>query len=340
MKDTHKNKGFTLVEILVAMLIATTLLLAVIRIFARVGETFDQNAEALQLMETTRVALRFVKSDLIQAGYMGCMQTDDNDYLDKFIEPMINNVQISNYGVWGAEGGGNPDGLTLFYMQDLDIRVLATDINGQFVPNPSLVVDSVNVFDDAGDLTILPGDWLVVNNCIRATAFILTNTPNRIDAAGIGMGDAGSTAEGDVSPLEFEVGVSFNGYRNVTDSPMRTNNGYGYLAGRGGASTVGKYYQVEYEVADSLIDSGATQSLYRLVNGEARSKTNEVVRLVEDFQVDYGVDDDSDGVVDRYINGLTGNDDKPVVIRVTIKINDGNRTEELVNIVKLRNKGM
>jgi len=349
MKHSSHNEsqtGFTLIEILVAMLIATTLMLAVVRIFSRVGETYELNAESLQLMETTRVALRFIKNDLIQAGYMGCMHADDNESLFRNIEPMINDVQTNAYGVWGDDGVSKPDNLTLFYTQDLDIRVLATDTKGRFFPNPSLIVDSVNLYDAKGDLVVDEGDWLSVNNCAHAAAFILTNSPAQTNAASMGIVDPGTTATGNVSALEFARGLDYDGYRNVHMGPMESLGGFGFLATRGGAGNVGKYFHIKYEVADSEIDGGATQSLFRLVNGEPRSKTNEVVRMVEDFQVEYGVDDqggpngEGDGVVDFYVDELDVNEQKPVMLKVKVVINDGTRSQELLNIVKLRNKGL
>jgi len=343
MKHSSHNEnqtGFTLIEILVAMLIATTLMLAVVRIFSRVGETYELNAESLQLMETTRVALRFIKNDLIQAGYMGCMQADDEVSLFRNIFPMINDIQSNAYGVWGDDGGSDPDNLTLFYTQDLDIRVMTTDTKGKFVPNSSLIVDSVNLFDAKGDLVVNEGDWLSVNNCVHATAFILTNTPSTMNAVNMGFIDPGSTANNEVSALEFAQGVNYDGFRNEIMDPMELFGGFGYRATRGGASNVGKYFHIQYEVANSEIDGGATQSLFRRVNGEPRSKTNEVVRLVEDFQVEYGVDDDNDGVVDLYVDELDVNEQKPVMLKVKVVINDGTRSQELLNIVKLRNKGL
>ena len=344
MTLVKRKKGFTLVEILIAMVIASLLMLSVVRIFTRIGDTFKINADALQLMETTRVALRFVKSDLIQAGYMGCLYTDrdivDYSELEKDLSSLITGLSHEVKGVSGVDGGGvNPDELNLFYQQDLDVRVLLMDTKGNKLGGPALAVDPTNLYNDAGDLIVQPGDWLTVANCAKATSFILTNDPVEITAASVGI-DSNVTGNGNVATLEYKTGISYNGYSNSGDTLTLMDSGkYGFLAS-GGAAMVSKFVHVQYVVENSQIDGGATQSLFRKVNGEASATTNEIVRLVEDFQVTYGIDDDGDGVADDFVSTFDESDQKAVVVKVEIEISDGTRTEELINIVKLRNKGL
>jgi type IV pilus assembly protein PilW len=340
--EYKKIKGYSLVEVLVAMLIATTLMLAVVRLFTKVGETFEMNAEALQLMETTRVALKFVKSDLTQAGYMGCVQTDvelKGQQLEKLIGSIISLEPDNYWGVAGTDGGSGPDSLSLFYMQDLDIRVLTNDVIGQFLPRPGLLVDAYNVFDTSGKPVISEGDWLVVSNCEEATSFILTNTPTIVSSSFYGFGgiEDGIT-ENTLTSLEYQNGISFDGYLNQEMMPSGSYN----TSASGGATFVGRYFDVRYVVDDSVIDGGDTDSLFRLVNGEPPSETNEIVRFVEDFQVQFGVDTDSDGIADQFIQNIAQADEnnKSVQVQISIKIAGQSRAQELVNMVKIRNKGL
>jgi len=105
---------------------------------------------------------------------------------------------------------------------------------------------------------------------------------------------------------------------------------------------IGRYFDITYQVANSVIDSGATQSLFRLVNGEAPSETNEIVRMVKDFQVSYGVDSDKDGIANQVVENLAGvsANNRPVQVRVAITIAGDLNSQELVNIIKIRNKGL
>ncbi|MFC3152180.1 prepilin-type N-terminal cleavage/methylation domain-containing protein [Litoribrevibacter euphylliae] len=341
MLNISRRKGFTLIEIMIAMLIAATLLLAVTRLFSRIGETFDQNAKALELMESTRVALRFVKSDLIQAGYMGCVQTaqidgGDTEYQSR-IGSIISDTQELGNGVWGEDGaGGTPDTLNIFYVQDLDIRVLKTNI--RLFGTNSLDVEAKNVFDEDGNPVINEGDWLAAYDCGEAMPFILTNTPVSYDTTSTNFYIPGVAYNNLATTLNFQTGVSYNGHEN--EDFHGRNVSFTFRADDGGAAMLGKYQQVTYMVDDSEVDGGATKSLYRLVNDEAPSISNEMIRLVEDFQVEYGIDDDEDGVVDFYQDSLTSNDDVPVMVRVTVELSGSLHSQSLYNIVKLRNKAL
>lgn len=346
----RQMRGYTLAEVLVAMLIATTLMMAVVRLFTKVGETFESNAKALQLIESTRVSLQFVKSDLSQAGYMGCVMTDvdpsgastDKD-LTGMIQTATNLAPLSYWGVAGVDGGSNPDSLSVFYMQDLDIRVLTNDTNAERNGARGMYVDAYKVFDSNGDPVISSGDWVVAASCQNATSFILTNDPVAVSGVSLGFDkDEDGLVDGSVALLEYQTGVNFDGYWNqsLIGSPALPGN-YDSSASAG-ATYIGKYFDVRYVVDDSVIDSGSTQSLFRLVNGKTTSSTNEIVRFVDDFQVEYGVDDDNDGITDRFINSLqnVSDNNKPVQVKVSITIAGGEVKQELVNMVKIRNKGL
>ena len=338
-----KPKGFSLVEVLVAMLVSSIILLAIVRLFGRLGDMYDENSASMQLMETTRIAMKFIRGDLVQTGYLGCIMTDIEDVaeLEASLSATLlgSNIDNNMLGIWGTDGGGNnPDVLSVFYQQDLDIRVLYTDTTPSFTPNPSFMVDSSNVFNDNGDPLIVTGDWLVASNCYNSTVFMLTNTPTAISEATYPNIKTGITAEGSLSLLEYSSSVNIDGYSNRNDESIKKAN-LGLNAG-GGAAMISRFLQVTYSLGPSEIDGGETQSLYRLVNGEARSEDNEMIRLVEDFQVEYGVDEDFDGVVDRFVSTFNSQSDRIVMVKVLVEISDGTRTEDLENVVKLRNKGL
>lgn len=328
-------------EILIAMVISSIILLAIVRLFSRVGEMFDDNAASMQLMETTRIAMKFIRGDLVQAGYLGCILTDMNRTADmNQVTPTITNTDINDnmLGIWGTDGS-TTDTLSLFYQQDLDIRVLHNDVSAEFTSTPSVMVDAANVFDASGNPVIDQGDWLVASNCVAATVFVLTNTPQELsEGAFPKISPSGITANGTVSALQYGLGVTYDGYGNESNDALRRGS-WGFLAS-GGAAMISRFVKVTYVVDDSEIDGGETKSLYRLVNGATPSKNNEMIRLVEDFQVEYGIDEDLDGVVDKFDSDFNSATEKIVMVKVSVKISDGTRIEELENVIKLRNKGL
>ncbi len=343
MFNQTKEKGFTLIEILVGVVIASILMLAVIRLFARVGETYELNTEALRVMETARTAINFIKEDLTQAGYLGCVMTDitdikgtekeNEDLRDTRTEPHISGgTEDFVTAVYGTEGGADPDSLSLFYQEDLDIRVLDFE-GGSEIVTPGVIVEAMNVYDSSGSAVISAGDWLTISDCAKGHAFILTANPTKQTITSSSR-YYGFTADNEVAILLHDT-TSFSGYSNSkTDFTF-----FGYDPA-GGAGMVNRFYHITYQVADSQIDGGVTKSLFRLVNGESVSKSNEVVRFVDDFQLEFGEDDDFDGVVDKFVDASSSLGNDVVAVRVTLEISSGTQTEKIENTFKIRNRGM
>jgi prepilin-type N-terminal cleavage/methylation domain-containing protein len=339
------QKGFTLVEILVATLIASILLLAVVRLFTKVGEHYEINAETLRTTSLSQTAINYIKNDVTQAGYMGCVMTDVTR-----IEPTAQqnidkrNTKTQPYITGGSENfvsaiygvdSGNPrlsDSLSLFYQEDLDIRVLDFDAEPEF-GTKGLVVEYKNLKDDSGNTVIGAGDWLTISDCAASHAFIMTeNLPTAPLSAGIRY--SGFSADNLVSVVKHDT-TSFNGYSNgVTQF-----KNFGF-APSGGAATVNKLHHVTYRVTYSKLDYGATDSLFRLVNGEQPSVNNELVRSVKNFQIEFGIDNDYDGVADQFSDPSSNVGNNVVAVRIKLDIASGTRTESIENIFKLRNRGM
>ncbi|GAA3941837.1 prepilin-type N-terminal cleavage/methylation domain-containing protein [Litoribacillus peritrichatus] len=339
----RKDQGFTLIEILVAMVIASILMLAVIRLFTRVGETYELNADALKVMETARTAMNFIKEDLTQAGYLGCVMTDitdikstvkeNEDLRDVRTEPHITGG-AENFvtAVYGSEGGSNPDSLSLFYQEDLDIRVLDFQ-GGSEIATAGVIVEAMNVYDSAGNSVISVGDWLTISDCAKGHAFILTANPTK-QAITSGSRYYGFTADDEIAILLHDT-TAFSGYSN--SQTTFTNFGFDPA---GGAGMVNRFHHITYVVADSEIDGGATKSLFRLENGDAVSKSNEVVRFVQDFQLEFGEDTNFDGVVDNFVDATSDMGNDIVAVKVALEISSGTQTEKIENIFKVRNRGM
>ena len=69
-----KESGFTLVELLVALLIGLLLAAAIVTIYLGSQNTFRAAQGVSRSQETTRFAVHFLKTDIRQAGYLGCSQ--------------------------------------------------------------------------------------------------------------------------------------------------------------------------------------------------------------------------------------------------------------------------
>jgi len=70
--NTTKESGFTLVELLVALLIGLLLAAAIVTIYLGSQTTFRAAQGVSRSQEATRFAVHFLKTDIRQAGYIGC----------------------------------------------------------------------------------------------------------------------------------------------------------------------------------------------------------------------------------------------------------------------------
>lgn len=66
------QKGMSLVELMVALLISTLLILGVLQLFSNTSESDRTNTAIARVQENGRVALEIIGADARRAGYQGC----------------------------------------------------------------------------------------------------------------------------------------------------------------------------------------------------------------------------------------------------------------------------
>ncbi|HEY0720014.1 MAG TPA: PilW family protein [Gammaproteobacteria bacterium] len=67
----YHQKGFSLVELMVAMTIGLLITLAVIALFITTGRNYSQNDNTAKMQENARFALELISQDLRHAGFLG-----------------------------------------------------------------------------------------------------------------------------------------------------------------------------------------------------------------------------------------------------------------------------
>ena len=75
-----QQRGFTIVEIMIAMLIGLILMLGVVSLMVSNKRNFSEQEEMSRLQENARLALQFLTSDLRMPFYMGCQARVDDTY--------------------------------------------------------------------------------------------------------------------------------------------------------------------------------------------------------------------------------------------------------------------
>jgi type IV pilus assembly protein PilW len=134
----HEN-GFSLIELLVAMVIGLILLLGVSQVFLSSRQTFATNDSMTKLQENGRFALEFIASTARQAGYLSPGSPDDRPFP---IEPI-------NCGK--GSGASNPC--------SSNGAASASD-RVSFSAEPALIIDG-SLRDCAG--SIVPADRVIIN---------------------------------------------------------------------------------------------------------------------------------------------------------------------------------
>jgi len=111
LSANHDHKGFTIVEIMVAITISMVLIAGVVQIYISSKESFRVQNELARLQENERIAVEFLQRDIRQAGYV------------PFGEPTINNRIVVTDG-----NGNTSDEITVSYTS-------TSDCLGQNTPN-------------------------------------------------------------------------------------------------------------------------------------------------------------------------------------------------------------
>ena len=67
-----RQKGLTLVELMIAMTISSILMVGISNIYSSSKQAYKINDEFSVLQENARLAFRFLTQDIRMAGYVGC----------------------------------------------------------------------------------------------------------------------------------------------------------------------------------------------------------------------------------------------------------------------------
>jgi type IV pilus assembly protein PilW len=259
------QRGFSLVEVMVAIAIGLAMTAIIVNIYARSSTTAGITQTLSEIQEQAEVAIETLERDIRMAGYLGCnsnlvrgslpVNTLNNptDYLNNFQQFIV-----GYDGTGAAFSPAAPSGVT-------GGTPNASPANDAFtvrIPTGEPQVLSANMATPTGAIApfsvanFSAGTRAVVSDCTRASFFAVS-------------GLAGST-------------LLHSGGLNSTADLQRA-----YLTD----ATVVPFQTVSYYLAPAL-SGGGTTSLWRRIDLAANSE--EVAEGVEQFQVQYGVDTDAD----------------------------------------------
>lgn len=272
IKTAHNNtSGFSLIELMVAVSISLVLLVGLIQIFISSKRSYNIQDSIARMQENGRYAVELLSSNLRSAGYIGgnADVTTINSTLG--LATPDGNCVSNNDGQWGrmiARGVfGINDALTGY---NCITPTASTPQNGQY----------------------LNGDVLT----IRYTTPVNLEPDEPISKRGYGRGYylKSSPMDGQLQLVNSTTADIDSFFLALTDNPVSYNKVEAYT------------YYSGFQQADCNGNATPVPTLYRLaLSTNGTPQQQEMVRGVENLQVQYGIDDNDDGSPDQYHNANT-----------------------------------
>ncbi len=300
-RTLSRQRGVTLVELMVALLLGMLLTAGMIQVFASNRVTYEFNQGLSRIQENARFSLDHIAYTTRMAGYRGCLSDvaffNNLDTPSDFRDNLENGLQGHNAngtGVGQTYAAGAADPLPSANPANWS-PALPAELNNRVIPGSDvLVVRSVagvarplvTPFSDSAQLIVagphdfVTGEILVATDCQKASIFQLTESA----AVGVGFSlvhsNAGGFAPGndgsDWGP-DQEYGLG---------SEVARLQNFAFYVGRG-ASGRPTLYQLRLQPL-SATSSGFPPGGEELVEG------------VDSMQIRYGVDTDNNDAIDNW----------------------------------------
>jgi type IV pilus assembly protein PilW len=282
-KPRYRSRGFSMIELMVALVITLILLAGIGQIFLGSKKSFViQNALA-RIQENGRYAMDLLASDLRRAGYWG-----GNADINTITGSQGVNLAAAEKCTDTTNGPSD-------WSRMLGRSIYGLDLSG--TEKPSDTGNDYSCIKDAGATPYIRGDVLLVRYAHPSAIGSITK-PLPCNKT------APNTTIKDCYPNEYFLRSSlFRGRLFQGVNSENTENNLVAPAIRTSELVAHAYYIGESSNASACPADGAVPSLYRvsLVNGAFSA--DEVAYGVDNLQVKYGVDTSGDGVVDRYYDG-------------------------------------
>ncbi len=266
------QRGFTLIELMIAMLIGVFLMAGVIQIFLSAKQAYRLQENLSRLQENGRFAMDFITKDVRMAGFMGCSKALPLPLGTITEQTKINGIANATNN-WSSNAcSANNECIPT---RDVISFQYAKSCGGQLT-SASASADTVLHISTSNSCGINVGDQLLIADCTKSDVFsatVVTPTPT-------------STAPNPYNITHTAFSSAYN-----TDAELFALQSVSYYIRSG---------------------TGGAPSLWRIDNTKGVSgSTNpaELVEGVENMQILYGVDTDQtpDYVANYYVNATTVN---------------------------------
>lgn len=268
------QRGFSLIELMVAMTLSLILLAGALSILYSSKVTFSENDRLARLQEAGRTVVELILRDARATGFRGCGRPLDASYFSNALADsnlLAWNMGQSVYGFDGIGANWTPalDASIVDASPDSDVIVLRTTREG----TPSFQLDTpvLNETDPlqiirGANVTVPAGTTMVINDC-RGTSAFAVSAFIPVDSTHATIQHVAGAAPGNAS----------NGLSRGFTQDARVSF----------IDTVVYYVR----------DGGNGPALWRKIGN---ADPQPLIPGVENIQIKYGVDTDADLRADRY----------------------------------------
>jgi type IV pilus assembly protein PilW len=265
MNATRHQAGFSIVELMIAMLLSVILMSGVLSIFASSKVTYLANERTARLQENGRTALDLIVRDIRSAGYVGCAKAvpftstlnTSTTLLWNYAVPM-QGFESTGTGVWSPA----LDTVLISSAQSgSDVIVLrVAQRDGTALPVPAALASATAnpVVANTVPPPVTAGQIMMITDCNASTVFQVSGY-----AAGAVLHSGGA-------------------------NPGNATNDLGYVY-QGGARLIPLQTVIYYVRENSLWRKVGNAAPEALIDG------------IQALQIVYGRDTDADRLVDDYV---------------------------------------
>ncbi|HEY4365984.1 MAG TPA: PilW family protein [Steroidobacteraceae bacterium] len=279
--NNRTARGFSVVELMVAVTLSLILLGGVVTLFASSRKSYESNDHLARIQETGRFALDQIVRDIRSAGYLGCAKQ----------APFKNTLKTAtNTLLWdlanpaqGFQSTGTAWSPTLDSTLVPSAAAINSDVLVLRAPDPDAQTRRVSAImgSTSADVTITPatpayiaGDTVMITDCNATSTLEVTGY-----AAGV---------------ISHKQDIAQPGSAGAVASSANSTEDLGY-AFQEGAQVI-PVRTVIYYVRQST-DPANGNSLWRRLG---RNAPEELVEGVDSLQIRFGVDTNADRIVDTY----------------------------------------
>jgi type IV pilus assembly protein PilW len=301
MMLTRKQRGMTLIEVMIAITISAILLSGVVSIYVSTRKSNKLNTGLARVQENLRFVGEMMAQDIRMAGYVGCRGGSMTNALTDITTPYFN----IDTPLQGFEGNTSTSSFPTEYQSDAtvgsDSLIVLRGDNKDFAiasHNPS----SATIHLQNTNGYIKENDIVIVTDCFHSAVFQVTNANPGVNAR-INH-NTGAVSQGPGNCWK-KLGPPGN-----PRPACSASNGLNYTYA--GDGKIIKLISTAYYIGPS--SSGVTSSLYRRrVDQGVLQPAEELFEGIENMQILYGEDSSGNTLANRYVSADNVSDWNDVV---------------------------